>query len=55
MLEWGVVQGKDPFLYGEKLKAFFRKGARPLLDMQLYPNIRTGYGALCVEDSLVRE
>lgn len=55
LLEWGVVQGKDPFLYGEKLKAFFRKGARPLLDMQLYPNIRTGYGALCVEDSLVRE
>lgn len=52
LLEWGIVRGNDPFLYGEKLKAFLRKGARPLLDAQMYPNIRTGYGALCVEGSL---
>ncbi len=52
LLEWGIVRGNDPFLYGEKLKAYLRKGARSLLDTQLYPNIRTGYGALCVRDSL---
>ena len=52
LLEWGIVRGNDPFLYGEKLKAYLRKGARPLLDRPLYPNIRTGYGALCVRDSL---
>lgn len=53
LLEWGIVRGNDPFLYGEKLKAYLRKGARPLLDTQLYPNIRTGYGALCVRDSII--
>ena len=52
LLEWGIVRGNDPFLYGEKLKAYLRKGARQLLDTPLYPNIRTGYGALCVRDSL---
>lgn len=52
LLEWGIVRGNDPFLYGEKLKAYLRKGARPFLDAQMYPNIRTGYGALCVGDSL---
>ena len=53
LLEWGIVRGNDPFLYGEKLKAYLRKGARPLLDTPLYPNIRTGYGALCVRDSII--
>lgn len=54
LLEWGIVRGNDPFLYGEKLKAYLRKGARPLLDTPLYPNIRTGWGALCVADSIPR-
>lgn len=52
LLEWGIVRGNDPFLYGEKLKAFLRKGALPLLDGRMYPNIRTGYGALCVRESI---
>ena len=55
LLEWGIVRGNDPFLYGEKLKAILRKGANFLLDTQLYPNNRTGYGALCVRNSLNRE
>lgn len=52
LLEWGIVRDNDRFLYGEKLKAYLRKGAKPLLDTQLYPNERTGWGALCVKDSL---
>ena len=26
----GIVRGNDPFLYGENVKAYLRKGARPL-------------------------
>lgn len=52
MMEWGIVKGNDPYLYGEKVKAYLRRGARPLRGEDVYPNARTGYGALCVEDSL---
>lgn len=52
LLEWGIVQGNDPFLYGEKVKAYLRRGARPLRGETQYPNERVGYGALCVADSL---
>lgn len=50
LMEWGIVRGNDPFLYGEKVKAYFRRGARHLLGGP-YPNNQTGYGALCVRDS----
>lgn len=52
LLEWGIIRGNDPFLYGEKLKAFLRKGAKPFRDGAAVPNPITGYGALCVEESL---
>lgn len=51
LLEWGIVRGNDPFLYGEKVKAYLRKGARPLRGETEYPNDRVGYGKLCVADS----
>lgn len=52
LMEWGIVRGNDPFLYGEKIKAYLRKGARPLKGEKEYPNDRVGYGRLCVADSL---
>lgn len=52
LMEWGIVRGNDPFLYGEKIKAYLRKGARPLRGEMEYPNDRVGYGRLCVSDSL---
>ena len=52
LMEWGIVRGNDPFLYGEKIKAYLRKGARPLRGEMEYPNDRVGYGRLCVTDSL---
>ena len=52
MTATGIVQGNDPFLYGEKIKAYLRKGARPLRGEREYPNDRVGYGRLCVTDSL---
>ena len=46
------MEGNDPYLYGEKVKAYLRKGAKPIRGETEYPNARVGYGALCVEDSL---
>ncbi len=52
LMEWGIVRENDPYLYGEKVKAYLRKGARRLPSELAYPNPRLGYGALCVADSL---
>lgn len=52
MMEWGIVQKRDVFLYGEKLKAYLIKGARRLPAVREYPNPQIGWGVLCVRDSL---
>ncbi len=52
MMEWGIVRGNDPYLYGEKVKAYLRRGAKPIRGEREYPNAKVGYGALCVADSL---
>lgn len=52
LMEWGIVRGNDVFLYGEKVKAYLRRGARPLRGEGELPNARVGFGALCVADSL---
>lgn len=52
LMEWGIVRGNDPFLYGEKVKAYLRKGARPLRGETVYPNERVGWGKLCVAESI---
>ncbi len=52
LMQWGIVNGNDPYLYGEKVKAYLRKGAQPIRGESRYPNERVGYGALCVEKSL---
>ena len=52
LMEWGIVRGNDPVLYGNKVKAYLRRGARRLPGFTETPNFRVGYGALCVEDSL---
>lgn len=52
LMEWGILQGNDPYLYGEKVKAYLRKGARPLPGYTTYPNAEVGWGALCVRESL---
>ncbi len=54
LMEWGIVRGNDPFLYGEKVKAYLRKGARPLRGETVYPNDRVGWGKLCVAESIPR-
>lgn len=54
LMQFGIVDGEDPFLYGEKVKAYLQRGARPLPGFDAYPNNQVGYGALCVENSLPR-
>ena len=46
----GDVRGNDPYLYGDKVKAYLRKGAKKLPGEQRYPNPRVGYG----EDVIIR-
>lgn len=50
--EWGIVKENDRFLYGEKVKAYLKSGARQLPGENVTPNPRTGFGALCVADSI---
>ena len=52
LMQWGIVNGNDAFLYGEKIKAYFLRGARHLPVLREYPNRQIGWGALCVRDSL---
>ena len=52
LMEWGIVRGNDSYLYGEKVKAYLRRGARQLPGHRKWPNAQLGYGALCVRDSL---
>ena len=52
LMQWGIVNGNDPYLYGEKVKAYLRRGARRLPGFEYWPNNVAGYGALCVKDSL---
>lgn len=52
LMEWGIVNGNDPYLYGEKVKAYFINGARQISGITEYPNSQVGWGALCVRNSL---
>ena len=52
LMEWGIVRGNDPFLWGEKVKAYLRRGAQPLPGIVKYPDPAVGYGCLCLESSL---
>lgn len=47
MMEWGIVRGNDAFLYGEKVKAYLRRGAKPIRGENVYPNEKVGdYGII---------
>lgn len=52
LMEWGIVQGNDKYLYGERLKAYLRMGALRSENM-IYPNRQRGYGILCFENTFM--
>lgn len=51
MMEWGIVRENDPFLYGQRVKAFLQKGARREHNIP-YPNPIWGYGTLCLRGTM---
>ena len=51
LMDWGIVRGNDPYLFGEKLKVYLIDGARPLRIETIYPNRTLGYGVLCLENT----
>lgn len=53
LMEWGIVQGNDTELYGEKGKAYLMRGARSLVGISRFPDTAAGWGALCLERSIV--
>ena len=42
LMQWGIINGNDPYLCGEKVKAYLRKGAQPIRGERVYPNERVG-------------
>lgn len=52
LMEWGIIRRNDPYLYGEKLKAYLRRGAKDLQGSEKLPNDLIGWGRLCLESSL---
>ena len=44
------MRGNDPYLYGEKVKAYLRRGAKKVPGFDEYPNASTGWG----EDVIIR-
>lgn len=52
LMQWGIIEENDRYLYGEKLKAYLQRGAKPLPGFATYPNPQVGWGALCVAGSI---
>ena len=52
LMQWGIVEGNDGFLYGEKLKAYLIRGARQLPGYDVWPNPQLGADVIIVSDFL---
>lgn len=52
LMQWGIVENKDPFLFGDRLKYFLLKGASRDRDDVIYPSPVWGYGKVCASNSL---
>ena len=52
LMQYGITDGNDPYLYGEKVRAYLQRGAQPLPAFQEYPNATVGWGKLCGEKSI---
>ena len=52
MMQWGIVNGNDPYMFGEKVRASLIKGARKLPFQEVIPSPLVGWGALCLFESI---
>ena len=50
LMQWGIIDGNDPYLYGEKVRAYLQRGAQRLPGYRQWPNNIVGYG----EDVIIR-
>lgn len=51
MMQWGIIQNNNAFLYGENLKSYLLRGATRESTV-VYPSPVWGYGRLCLSRSL---
>lgn len=51
LMQWGIIDRNDRFLYGEKLREYLLRGAERL-PSERYPNPIIGWGRLCIGDSI---
>ena len=51
MMQWGIINNNDPYLYGQRLRAFLRIGAERKTGI-VYPNASFGYGTLCLYNTM---
>ncbi|MCL2376315.1 MAG: S8 family serine peptidase [Defluviitaleaceae bacterium] len=51
LMQWGIIQGNDADLYGQRLKAYLHLGASRDAN-RTYPNELWGYGTLCLKTTL---
>lgn len=54
LMQWGIVDGNDFYMFGEKVRASLIKGARRLPFQESVPTAEAGWGALCVSASIPR-
>ena len=52
MMQWGIINDNDAYLYGEAVKANLRRGARQIPGISNWPNQELGYGVLNLADSI---
>ena len=52
IMQYGIINGNDAYLYGQKVKAYLIRGARRTRAFETFPNDRVGWGMLCVADSI---
>lgn len=52
LIQWGVIKGNDPYLYGERLKYYLNKGSNRTGLSESYPNALFGFGFVCADQSM---
>lgn len=52
MMQWGIVENHNPFLYGESIRTYLLRGADRNVPGVQFPDPSWGYGKLCLKNSL---
>lgn len=52
LMQWGIVQQNNVFLYGENLKTYLLRGTKRDIPGVTFPSPVWGYGKLCIKNSL---